>query len=103
MSRETKLIEISELAKLIKKDIPITRYIRQRIVQEEIIDAYQSPVPSSVMINGKQKMVEIGDWIVVKEDGSQNTYKSDEFFEIFEPYIPEQIESSSGSKNDRRK
>ena len=87
MSREARIIEVQELAKKINRPIPVSRYIRQRIVQEEIIDAYKSPVPAAVVVNGKQKMVEIGDWIVIKEDGSQDAYKPDEFDKIFEPYI----------------
>ena len=96
MSRESRIIEANELAKTINKPISISRYIRQRIIQEEIIDAYISPVPSAVTINNRPKMVEIGDWVVIREDGSQDTYKPDEFAKVFEPYI----ENKRGFKDD---
>lgn len=87
MTRQSRIVEVQELAKRVNREIPVKRYIRQRIVQEEIIDAYISPVPASVMIDGKPKMVEVGDWVVIREDGSQDTYKALEFAKIFEIYI----------------
>jgi len=93
MSREARIIEVQELAKSINRPITVSKYIRQRIVQEEIIDAYKSPVPSAVTVNGHPKMVEIGDWIVIKADGSQDTYKPAEFAQIFEPYRDERIKN----------
>ena len=98
MTREERIIEVSELSKLIKSPIPITRYIRQRIVQEEIIDAYKSPVPSAVIINGKSKMVEIGDWVVIREDGSQDAFKPSEFNKTFEIYQIPNKESLDGRR-----
>ena len=89
MSRESIIAEVNELSKSIKNPIPIARFIRQRIVQEEIVDAYKSPVPSAVKIDGQPKMVEIGDWIIIRADGSQDTYKPDKFSQIFEPYKEE--------------
>lgn len=96
MSREARLVEVEELRKKINKPILVSRYIRQRIVQEEILDAYKSPVPSSVTVNGRPKMVEVGDWIVIKDDGSQDSYKPDEFSKVFEPYI----EDKKGFRDD---
>ena len=95
MTREERIVEVNDLSKQINKPIPVARYIRQRIVQEEIIDAYKSPVPSAVTINNKPKMVETGDWIIIKEDGSQDTCKPVEFAQVFEPYREE--------ANERRK
>ena len=84
MTREDKIMEVQELGKKINQTISIRKYMRQRIVQEEIIDAYLSPVPSAVMIGGRPKMVEKGDWIVIHIDGSQDVYKPGEFEKVFE-------------------
>lgn len=99
MSRESKIAEINELSKQIKRPIEIKRYIRQRIVQEETIDAYRSPVPSSVVVNGKQKMVEKDDWVVIKSDGSIESYKPAEFNKIFEEVKPETTQTNLQENN----
>lgn len=100
MSRESRIAEVSELAKRVNKEIPVKKYIRQRIVQEEIIDAYVSPVPSAAVVDGITKMVEVGDWVVIRADGSQDTYKPVEFTKVFELYTEISKESS---RDDRRK
>ncbi len=102
MTRESRIVEVQDLAKRVNREIPVKRYIRQRIVQEEIIDAYISPVPTAVVVEGKTKMVEMGDWVVIREDGLQDTYKAMEFAKIFEAYIEEQKPNPKPNKDDRR-
>ena len=103
MSRESRIAEVQELARTVHKEIPVSKYTRQRIIQEEIIDAYISPVPSAVIVGDNTKMVEVGDWVVIKADGSQDTYKPLEFAKIFEAYIANQEPNPEGGRDGRRK
>jgi len=84
MSRESVIAGVNQLAKDIKRPITISRYIRKRVVQEEMIDAYISPVPTAVIVNGRARQVEIGDWIIIQADGAKSTFKDNEFKTIFE-------------------
>jgi len=98
MTREDRIMEVNELSKTVKNPIAVAKYIRQRIVQEEIIDAYVSPVPSAVVVDGRPKQVEVGDWVAIHSDGTQDAYKPAEFTKVFEPYIGDQKPNSIPSK-----
>lgn len=100
MNRESVIAEVNQLAKDIKRPIPINQYIRSRIVQDEIVNAYKSPVPTAVIVNGKSRQVEIGDWIAIHPDGSKDAFKDAEFKSIFEP-LEEKI--TAGGSDARRK
>lgn len=85
MTRDEILTNVRKLSETLKRPIPVYKYKRTRIVQEEVVEAYKTPVPSGIRLpNGKNKQVEKDDWVIIHQDGSQSTYTNDEFFKVFE-------------------
>ena len=84
MSREDSIAKVKKLADNIKKEIPLVKYKRRKIIQEEIVDAYKCPVPSSITVHGRPRQVERDEWVVIHQDGQEACYSADEFFKIFE-------------------
>ena len=84
MTRDDILTNVKELEKATKKVISIKKYRRSKIVQDEIVEAFKTPVPNAITIKGKPKQVEKDNWIVLHPDGTQSTYTDEEFNKIFE-------------------
>jgi len=84
MTRDDVLSNVKKLAEQLKKEIPVNKFKRSKIVQEEIVEAFKTPVPNAVTVNGRNRMVEKDDWIVIHTDGHQSTYSDEEFKKIFE-------------------
>lgn len=85
MQRNDFIAGVRDLSKKLKKDISVLRFKRSKIIQEEIVDAYQTPVPSAVLVKGRPRQVEVNEWIVNHADGSQSKYSDMEFRKVFEP------------------
>jgi len=85
MTNEEVRDNVKTLEKQLKKPITIKKYKRCKIVQEEIIEAFKTPVPNSITLaNGKVRQVEKDNWIVLHQDGTQSTYTDEEFSKVFE-------------------
>lgn len=101
ITRGQRLEEVNRLsAQIVKgggKPILIKSFIRHKVIREEIVMAYQSPVPSGVEVFYQtlkddkyvtvktNRQVNKDNWIVIREDGSQETYTPEEFAKIYEP------------------
>lgn len=97
MDRDQAVRNVYKVSKEIQKPIPIMKFIRKKIVQEEVVEAYISPIPSAVqvtyqtIVEGRMvtkrnnRQVEKGNWVVIHKDGRQQTYTQEEFENIYEP------------------
>jgi len=84
MSREDALRKLKSISENVKKEIPLAKFRRRKIIQEEIVEAYKCPTPSSVTKNGKNRQVEKDNWVVIHSDGGEDVYTEGEFKGIFE-------------------
>jgi len=84
MTREDVLQTVKDIGERQKKPVPIRKYKRTKIVQEEIVEAFRTPVPSAIEIKGKPRQVEKDNWVVIHEDGTFSTYTDEEFNKVFE-------------------
>ena len=84
MDRDDAIRKVKELEQATKLPIPISRYTRKKIVREEVIEAYVTPVPTSVKTSQGNMQVNKGQWVVIHLDGTQETYSPQDFFKIFE-------------------
>ena len=85
MTRDEILLNVRKLSEQIKKPIPIEKYKRAQIIREEVVEAFQTPVPNAVTLaNGQTKQVEKDNWILIHQDGTQSTYTDEEFHNTFE-------------------
>ena len=84
MTREDILENIKEVGVKMKKEIPVKKYKRTRIVQEEIVEAFQTPVPNAIIVKSRPRQVEKDNWIVIHSDGTQSAYNDEEFKKVFE-------------------
>jgi len=85
MNRSEILENVKKLSVQLKRPILVEKYKRTKIIQEEIVDAYKTPVPNGIKVNGKNRQVEKDNWIVIHNDGTQSSYTEGEFLKIFEP------------------
>lgn len=97
ITQEQRLQAVVNLAKNLNKPISVRKFIRHKVIREEIVLAYQSPVPSAVQVYYQtlkddkyvtvkaNRQVNKGNWIVIRQDGSQETYTLEEFEKIYEP------------------
>jgi len=103
VTQQDRLETVMKLAKDLKKPIPVTKFIRHKIIREEIVLAYQSLVPSSVQVSYKtlkddqyvdvvaNRQVNKGNYVVIRQDGSQETYTPEEFHKTYEPVNEEDL------------
>lgn len=85
MDRNDAIRQVREMEQVTKQSIPIGKYIRKKIVQEEVVEAYVTPLPTSVKTPQGNMQVNKGQWVIIHLDGQQETYSSEDFFKTFEP------------------
>ena len=67
------------------------KYVRHKIIQEEIVDAEQSLIPCSIKehehgkLTGRNKQVNVGDWVVTHADKTQDVYTNEDFHVVYKP------------------
>ena len=87
ITRQERIGKVQELSKRIKEgggdEIVIGQFKRHKIVQEEIVDAYISPVPSAVKTPAGSRQVDKGNWVLIHSDGSESTMTPDQFAKVF--------------------
>ncbi|HDY68071.1 MAG TPA: hypothetical protein ENH85_09790 [Candidatus Scalindua sp.] len=79
-----------------KTKIIIKRFVRRKIIQNEVVDAYITPVANGIETPMGRKQVNRGNWIVIHADGKQASYTPEEFAGIYELVEPN---SNKGREN----
>lgn len=106
ITQSQRLQTLVDLSKQLNKQIPVNRYIRHKVIREEVVLAYKSPVPSGVQVEYQtlkddkyvkvkaNRQVNKGNYVVIHKDGSQETYTPEEFVKIYEPMMGEDKKES---------
>lgn len=90
MDRTDAIRAVKDLEEITKKEIPIMKFELKPEIAKEVVEAYITPLPTSVKTKyGKDLQVNKGNWVVIHKKGGQDAYTPDEFAKRFKPVVDE--------------